>query len=538
MNESLVISKLNNQIKILNIELSKSQKKIKELETSLIKQQKDNSDLKVRLNFNHSKELEFINMKENLKEKNNIISNLEKEITKIKRNFEQQQKLSEAKYRHDVGEVRYMNEKLNIRNESAIKFEKLNTLLYEHVQQLEKTILTFKEEEKKKFEEQELKYEKKLSETKTKMLDFIKEGKTVKNKKTKEKFEILEKFSILNHNSLLNELEFESLQLEDLLKQREHLDKIIAQMRSDIFIHKNVEKILVNKNKKYIDMIRVLSEKIERDKKEKRLKINEEKEEAKKNGFLKSEENKILYNKIKKSFDSNKSIFDKKIELNNSQRTFRPDNFINKRMNITDYKSKFLERNNSVSSLEYQNKNEKIIFEKIQLQKELIKKTKEIDILRSNYNTYRDKLNSINNKYYNIMVLYDTVLEKICKENLEDLKDIYLDINEINKCEFEKLTPDKKYSLVILLIKNILPLINENNISENIKNNMKNTQTKFYLNETSDSSFRAKNYNSSFFELNMRENENKLREIKDGTWNKFKIKNKKRNRNVIENNNK
>ena len=536
MTESLTISKLNNEIKILNYELLKSRQKVTELENSLIKLQKDYTDLKVRLNISSSKEIEYQNMKENLKEKNNIISDLEKEIAKIKRNFELEKKLFDAKYLHDVEEVKFINEKLNIRNESASKFEKLNDILYDRVQQLEKLILEFKKEEKRKFDEQELEFEKKLSKTKKKMLDFINEAKELKNIKSKTKLEIVEKFSIMNHNSLLNELEFESLQLEDLLKQREHLDKVITQMRSDILIHRKVEKVLVNKNKKYIDMIRTLSEKIEKDKKDKnekggektilkKIKLNETNNE-----ILKKKEKQFLFNKIKKSIDFNKRYLGKNIELNNSQSLINTGKFINKRMNLTNYKTQFLPRNNSVEIMEFKTKNEKIIYEKIQLQKDLIKKTKEIDILRNNCNHYKDKLNFINNRFSNILSLYDTVLEKIHKEYPDDLKEIFIDINEFNKCDFDKLSPDKKYSIVILLIKCILPLINENNLPENIKKNMKNTQTKFYLNnETCDSSFRVKNMNSSFFDINMRENENKLREIRDGTWHKFRNKNKKRN---------
>ena len=73
---------------------------------------------------------------------------------------------------------------------------------------------------------------------------------------------------------------------------------------------------------------------------------------------------------------------------------------------------------------------------------------------------------------------------------------------------------------------------------ENIKKNLKNTQTKFYLNETNDSSIRIKNINSSFFEINMRENENKLRKFRDGTWDKSINKNNiKSKRNKEEENN-
>jgi hypothetical protein len=73
-------------------------------------------------------------------------------------------------------------------------------------------------------------------------------------------------------------------------------------------------------------------------------------------------------------------------------------------------------------------------------------------------------------------------------------------------------------------------------LPENIKKNMRSTQARFYLNETNDSSIRVKNINSSFFELNMRENENKLRRFRDGTWDisKNKINNKRKKNKQIE----
>ena len=538
MIDTITVSKLENQIKILNYELSKSNIRFKELENTLLKQQKENMDLKVLLKESYLKETENKNMREALKEKDNIILDLENKIEKLINDIKTQKKEFDIRYRNDVGEVRFLNEKLSIRSESAIKFEKLNDILYDRVQQLEQTILNLKNEEKRKFQEQEIKFERKLVDTKKKMLNFINEAKSIKDNNLKTKFEVIEKLSIMNHNSLLNELEFGSLQLEDLLKQREHLDKVIVQMKSDLLIHKNVEKVLVNKNKKYVDMIRVLSEKIEKDKKEKEIEKQKSEEKIIKMNdsnidFDKKKEKHFLYNKIKKNIDSNKRYLDNKNDFNKSQPNFNKDKImIKKRMIFTNYTSRFLQRNDSLSSFEYKTKNDKIIFEKIQLQKELIKKTKEIDILRDNCNHYKDKLNFIDKRYFNILCLYDTVLEKINKEYQEDLKEIYIDINEFNKCEFDKLTIDKKYSLAILLIKCILPLINENNLPENIKKNMKNIQTKFYLNnETCDSSCRGKKYNSSFIDLNMKENEKKLREIKDGTWTKFKIKNLKINNN-------
>ena len=538
MTESIAISKLNNQIKILNYELAKNKKKSTELEKALIKLQKDYNDLKVRFYISNSKEIEYNNMKENLKEKNNIISDLDKEIGFLKRDFEIKKKELDDKYQHDIGQVRFMNEKLNTKNETASKFEKLNTLLYEHTLQLEKAILNFKNEEKKRMDEQQLKFDQKLTDTKKRMLDLINQGKKLKNKEINDKFAIMEKFSILNHNSLLNELEFESLQLEDLLKQREHLDQVINRMKSDIDIHKNVEKILINKNKKYVDMIKILSQKIEKDKKEKEKKDDNEKELNKNNDFLNENEKQLFLGKIKKNIDNNR--YQSGI-IKKSQSLLKLGNMSNKRMSMTSYKTKFFFRNNSQNNqhfFETKTRKERIISEKVELQKELIQKTKEIDLLRRNCSHYKDKLNFINNRYSNILSLFDTALEKVYKENIEDLKDIYIDFNEFNQCEFQKLSIEKKYSIVVLLIQTILPLINENTLPENIKKNLKNTQTKFYLNETNDSSIRIKNINSSFFEINMRENENKLRKFRDGTWDKSINKNNiKSKRNKEEENN-
>ena len=95
------------------------------------------------------------------------------------------------------------------------------------------------------------------------MLDYIKDGQKSKQYLSQEQIKLNDKLSVINKNTLLNELGFQSLQLEDLLKQREQLDSIITSMKSDLEVHKKVESILVEKNKEYTNMIKVLSTKIE-----------------------------------------------------------------------------------------------------------------------------------------------------------------------------------------------------------------------------------------------------------------------------------
>ena len=63
----------------------------------------------------------------------------------------------------------------------------------------------------------------------------------------------------------------------------------------------------------------------------------------------------------------------------------------------------------------------------------------------------------------------------------------------MKKCDFEKLTAKQKYSIVILLVKYILPLINKDNLPEKIKKNLKSKHTKFFCSEYNESNF----YNNS-----------------------------------------
>ena len=81
----------------------------------------------------------------------------------------------------------------------------------------------------------------------------------------------------------------------------------------------------------------------------------------------------------------------------------------------------------------------------------------------------------INEKFKNIIFLFDEALENIYNNNnIENIKDIYIDINEFKNCNFQKLSPEKRYTVVVLLIDYILPLINEDSLFEKISKKIKN----------------------------------------------------------------
>ena len=542
MNDRIAFSKLNNQVKSLTFELDKKKKKISNLEFSYVELQNKYEELRSKYLILYSKEVEYQKLQSNLREKDNLISDLEQELIKFRKKYENEKRDFNTKYQHDIREVQFLNGKLNLRNENTIKIEKLNDLLYHQTLQLEQKILNFKNEEKSRIHERELEFEKRTNEIKKRMLDYIREGKSLKEKSDLDQYQILQKFSIMNHNTLLNELEFESLQLEDLLKQRQHLDNIILKMKCDLEIHKKVEKKLINKNKKYTDMIRFLSIKADENKiadnnnndKKNDIKIEINKIEEDTVSFPESSKN-YLSKKIKHYINKNNNMDKKgfnKEELNKTQPLMKKITISSiKKLDNLSSKFKYLNRNNSAILDNCENKKiikkEKPILEKVDLQRDLIKKTKELEDLKSLCDFYKEKLDIINDKYKNIIILFDEALEKIYEEKaIEDLKDVYIDIEEFKKCKFEKLSQEKRYSIIFLLIQYLLPLINENNLPENLKIKIKNVNTKLYLNETSDSSKLKKDY--SFSGKKVKINENDLNKIKN-TMLYRKYRNKKNN---------
>ena len=268
------------------------------------------------------KEEIYQNEKLELAKKEQKISELQSDIINLKLEHEKYKNKKELEYENDVNAVKNLYETNLSRNNAAQIVEEANKQFYEQILKLEKTLDNFKEDQKIKDKEKEIEFERRMTKMKKKMLSYIKEGQKSKQFLSKEQLRLNDKLSVINKNTLLNELGFQSMQLEDLLKQRAQLDSIISKMRADLEIHKEVEKILTEKNKEYTNMIKVLSTKIESKQNNNEIdKIIETKEE------LKNEiENKIKNFKLIKP----NSNF---IRINNIKNVEKKDNKIKNESN-------------------------------------------------------------------------------------------------------------------------------------------------------------------------------------------------------------
>ena len=423
------------------------------------------------------KEEIYQNEKLELAKKEQKISELQSDIINLKLEHEKYKNKKELEYENDVNAVKNLYETNLSRNNAAQIVEEANKQFYEQILKLEKTLDNFKEDQKIKDKEKEIEFERRMTKMKKKMLSYIKEGQKSKQFLSKEQLRLNDKLSVINKNTLLNELGFQSMQLEDLLKQRAQLDSIISKMRADLEIHKEVEKILTEKNKEYTNMIKVLSTKIEsKQKMNENDKIIEVKEE------LKNEiENKIKNFKLIKP----NSNF---IRINNIKNVEKKDNKIK---NESNYIKKSINEEMKIksfgkTSIGFRNKMQiddiKENQDLIVLRKELIKKIKESEDYKSKYEYYKTKLDSLNYKYLNIMQLFEGVLVDIYKDkNMKYIKNIFINLEDFQRCNFETLSSEQKYSIVILIIKYLMPLINPNNLPDKFKSLFSNVEDVTFL---------------------------------------------------------
>ena len=461
-NERIIFKNQNDRINELIILNNAYQKKLAKYEDIFNNLESQIESLKrIKQNCLLKEEI-YQNEKLEVIQKNKKILELENDIINLKIEHEKYKNKKEIEYENDVNAVKNLYDTNLLKNNNAQIVAEANKEFFQQILKLENVINTFKEEQKKIDAKKEVEFERRMSKMKKKMLDYIKDGQKSKQYLSQEQIKLNDKLSVINKNTLLNELGFQSLQLEDLLKQREQLDSIITSMKSDLEVHKKVESILVEKNKEYTNMIKVLSTKIE-------SKGNNNKELGEKENIKKENDINYKHLKLKKQKSdflrinnmNNYRILEKKENNDNNQIKKN----INEEIKVKNFGRTFMGFSNKMK-IDNINQNQDLVF----LRKELIKKIKECEDYKSKYEYYKTKLDTINNKYANIMKLFEEVLVNIYEDkNMKYIKNIFINLEDFKQCNFETLSSEQKYSIIILIIKYLIPLINPNNLPGKFK---------------------------------------------------------------------
>ena len=421
----------------LNVRLNEYEKKIESLTQIISDLQIENRNLQYKnleltKNRNYFLKIENNNkiLNEDQKTKTERIKDLEDEILKVTENCKEENRNIQKNLESEILYYKGLNETSLSKIYAADKIIKLNETQHNIILKLEKKIDELKSENEEKMNKLQLAHERHYLKLKKQMLDHIKTTQKTLSKNNESNLELNTKFGILYKNQMINELDSQSKQIQELLKTKERYEKIIFVLQQEIKTHKKVEEIITKKKNSYLELV----------KKNNDIENNNES----KKGELK---NKIpLLKIVRNNYDclternnyDNRSIF----------------HSMNKR-EYHDYKS----------------------LEKIY--RELLEEYNEI---KNKYNTLKDKEKANKIKYQGIIDLFNEALNKLIEdEEIKNKPNIYININEINKGNFENLSKEGKYFILVKLLDNLLSLIHIDEKEKkliSLKNNIKHVEFK------------------------------------------------------------
>ena len=410
------------------------------------------------------------------------IKSLKDELINEKKIKNMEQRILENNFDSKLMYYKRIQDAHECKENAASSVLKLNEVQHYSIIQLENKIEEIKNIYENKLKEKEISYDKKYTNLKKEMMDFLKNAQKNMAKTSKENLELNTKLGILYKNQMLNELENQSHMIEKLIKEKEEQNKEIFLLKQELIVHKKVEEMIKKSNYKFVNAINKIKRKINNEKIKILKEDNKDEENKESNELTLKSENNIYIKKIanlKKRAKSVKyhtiKVKENLVERNSGilQKNFDRENnseLINKKMsNRTNHKmiKKF-------SDKEIKNdKDNKIKFEE----------NKGIQTyLYENSISINPELNNIINEIIN---LSNNALDLIIKDikykeyfndasllNEFDLKSDYYKLND-------KLKRELLFELIIKILNNLK--INYNNIIEKNDNIFEKTKGSYEL---------------------------------------------------------
>ncbi len=382
------------------------------------------------------------------------IKQISEELDQARKDYERQVEITRQKEKEFEVETARLNkahdlEILNLKNlleTNSKKIENANAM-YQQCEQLKEQLKNLEAEKEKqkqeyeeKFKSQEIKNEIKFSDLKKKMMDNIQDTQKNVTQLNIEYMDVSTKLTLLQNHQLLIEIEFQSQQIQELLKKKDMLEKKVFELSRDIEIHKEVEVSLAEKNRKLNQIIK------KNDIKQQRNSDDESNLNHGNAGNHGSHGNSNIHNV------SNVDSHSRSLANLNAARDFSLINNLEKKV--------------------------------MKLESALKKKGDELNKFKSNFEFLEEKLKNYERKYTGIFYLFDEGLRQLASDEiLQNNSDIYINFDNIINGDFSNFSGYEKYSLLVVLIKYILPLLNPNDLikSEYTSHNLDNSKIRYQI---------------------------------------------------------
>ena len=406
------------QIKSLKLYINNLETNISDLKTKNAELTKRNVNLSEIININEKE-------KKTLKDK---IEDLQKELINSIKDKTDEMRLNEKNLENEIVYFKGLRDTRLAKIDAADKIIKLNEIQHNYILKIEKELDELKNENDEKMTQLKIEHENNYDKLKKKMIYFIMKSQKEMEKSNSTNIELYSKFSVIFKNQILNELENQNKQIHQLILEKEKQEKKIYALTEEIIVHDSVEKILKRKNFKYQNIInKYMKNKSEEKKKEK------EKGKAIENIGNNSRNINNIENGMHYSMDKIKNM---KKNFNHEYN----EGFFKTTMNRKEY------------------------HDYISLEKEYKQLLKDYQMLKEQYKTFKDKEKLFQKKYFGIIQLYNTALDELVKDEELTKSQIFINLDNINKGDYESYTKEEKIKIIQMLIKHILPLITLQNI--------------------------------------------------------------------------
>ena len=407
-----------------------------------------------------------------LASKKEVIQELKNDLLKEKKGQKEEKRELENDFHSKLIYYKRLKDTNDYKENAASSIIKLNEIQHYSIIKLENKIDEIKNFYESKLKEQELKFDKKYTNLKKNMMEFLKNAQKNMDKTSKENLELNTKLGILYKNEMLNELENQSRLIENLIKEKEKQHQEIYLLKQELAVHQKVEEMIKSKNSKFMNIINKINIKINKNKGN----LSEEREKTK--IYTKYENNKTK-KKIKDLYKRAKSV--KNFNLNHLEgNSGILDNYLTG--NLTNGKPKST-TNQTKSCITPKIINDKFISKGVQSERKFFEK-------------YDGNIfNEINNKENSFD--FNNIIDEIVS-----LYDINI------KYDYLSLTNELKYELLMEIIKKVLNFLKINNNIKEEKNIIKIDKKNSELLRLNDE------YNFQFSRILDNENYNKMNNLK------------------------
>ena len=253
---------------------------------------------------NDFSELERANqaLNEELIAKEELITELKSLLLQEKREKQAEKRILEKDFDSKLNYYKRLQETNEYKENAASTIIKLNEVQHYSIIQLENKIDEIKNYYENQLKKKELDFDKKYTDLQKDMMEFLKNAQKNMNKTSKKNLELNTKLGILYKNEMLNELENQSHMIEELIKEKERQNKEIYLLKQELIVHKKIEKIIKNKNSKFLNIINKIN-----------IKINQNKDkDSNNNSFSEKDDSNLIENSEKN--ENQKKLFIKDLK--------------------------------------------------------------------------------------------------------------------------------------------------------------------------------------------------------------------------------